>query len=117
MTAKKSVEKKVAPVALKKAAPKKTTPVKKQALTHARAKEAFWAKDGTIVSNLVELSEMLVTVPPEVFDHHVTRQKNDFADWVEHVLSDAELAKEMRKAKKPNTTRTLVIQRLKIYDV
>lgn len=100
----------------KKVVAKKTTTQKKP-LTHAQPEECFWAKDGTIIKNLVELSEVLVTVPSDVFDHHVTKHKNDFADWVEHVLSDGELAQKMRSAKKPNTTRTLVLQRLKVYEV
>jgi len=51
----------------------------------------------------------------EIFAHHVSKEKNDFADWIEYVLIDTELATKVRKSKKPNTARKVVISRLRIY--
>lgn len=93
----------------------KSTPAKRP-LTHAKGEACFWTTDGAILSNLIELSELLSTMPDEVFNHHVTRTKNDFADWIADVLDDAELASSLRSAKKRSTARTAIIRRLKVYD-
>lgn len=53
----------------------------------------------------------------EVFSHHVTKERNDFAEWVEHVLADAACAAALRKAKKPAAAKTIVIRFVKKYNV
>lgn len=124
-TAKKAVKKtakKVAKKATKKTtkkAVKKTT--KKSAnknakvLVCANGKECFWTNDGQVLSDLRELSEALDSMAQEVFNYHVTKEKNDFADWVESVLSDAECASALRRSKKPSSARTIVVRHLKTY--
>lgn len=111
----KKVAKKVAK-SVKKSA-KKAAKKGKKNLVHAPAEQCFWVTDGTILSNLVELSDALDVMADDVFSHHVARGKNDFADWVEHVLEDAELATKIRKAKKPKTAHKTVVTRLKIYSL
>lgn len=102
-----------------KAAPKKSGAKKKgkRVLAQAQGGQCFWTTDGKIFANLVELRDALKTMSAGVFAHHVQKGKNDFADWVEHVLGDAELATALRKSKKPNTARTIVAGRLRIYDI
>ena len=53
----------------------------------------------------------------EVFKFHVNKEKNDFANWIEDILGDKDLAKAIRKSKKPKTAKTVVVRRLKIYDL
>ncbi len=101
-----------------KATPKKGTKGKgKRVLATAKGEQCFWTTDGSILANLVELRDALKTMSADVFAHHVNKQKNDFADWIEHVLGDRELAVEFRKSKKSNTARTVVVSRLRIYDI
>lgn len=111
----------------KKAAPKKVTKVtreskkksqktEKMALICAHNDECFWTTDGKVLANLVELRDTLDSMAEEVFTYHVNKEKNDFADWVESVLQDAELAAALRKAKKASTAKTVVVRRLKIYE-
>jgi hypothetical protein len=89
----------------------------KRVLVCAQGEQCFWTTDGKIVANLVELRDALTTMATEVFEYHVTKDKNDFADWIEYVLGDAELAQRVRGAKKPTSARTFVVARLKKYDI
>lgn len=102
----------------KKATKKVATKVAKNSkkpLKCATDEQCFWVVNGTVLSNLVELKDALDAMSEEVFAHHVTKEKNDFAEWIEHVLDDAELATKVRKSKKPKTTRQVVVSRLRIY--
>jgi len=89
----------------------------KRVLVCAQGEQCFWTTDGKIIANLVELRDALTTMATEVFAYHVTRDKNDFGDWIEYVLGDAELAGRIRGAKKPTSARTFVVARLKKYDI
>lgn len=119
--------KKIAPVAKVAAkstkAPAKTSPKKvtvskgKKQLRHAESEQAFWVTDGRTLSNLLELRDALASMTDDVFAHHVSKERNDFADWIEHVLQDVELASTFRKSKKPNTARDVVISHLRIYII
>ncbi len=106
----------------KKASPtkstaKKSTKVAKRALVCATGEQCFWTTDGRIISNLVELSEQLAHMSDEVFAYHAHAARNDFADWIDAVLGDSELAKSMRASRKPKTAHTIVVRRLKLYDI
>lgn len=119
-TTKKTTTKKAASAlkkVVKKSAPKKVAKNTKRALVCANNDQCFWTTDGKIISNLVELRDQLASMSEAVFGYHVTRQKNDFADWVEYVLSDPDLAASLRRTLKPNTARTVVVSRLRIYDI
>ncbi len=89
----------------------------KRALVCANGEQCFWTTDGKIIANLVELRDTLAGMSGDVFTHHVTKQKNDFAEWIGSVLEDPELAKNIRGAQKPHTARLVVVQRLREYDI
>jgi len=117
-TVKKTV-KKVAKVAKKIPTKKTTTKAtsKKQvrALVCAPGKHCFWTKDGQVLEDLNQLQIAFGSMDDEVFLHHVTKGKNDFADWVEHVLLDSECALGLRKSRKASSSRTVVIKCLRGY--
>lgn len=121
-TAAKKVVKKTANKAVKKTTKKATkTSVAKPAagkvLVCAKDSECFWTTDGEILQDLTQLRDALGVMSDDVFTHHVTKEKNDFADWVEHVLYDGECAAALRKSRKPNTARTTVVKHLRYYNV
>lgn len=120
VTVKKAVSKKVTKSVATKA-PKRVAQrdhrKAKRVLVCAQGEQCFWTTDGKIIANLVELRDALNSMAAEVFEYHVTRDKNDFADWIEYVLGDAELAGRVRGAKKPTSARTFVVARLKKYDI
>ena len=114
---KKAVKKTVKKAVAKKAAPKKlkAAKAKDKVLVCAGEQECFWTTDGQILADLKELEEALDTMVDEVFVHHVTKEKNDFADWVESILLDPMCAAEMRRARKVDTARKVVKRHLKLY--
>ncbi len=109
---------KKAPAKSTKSAAKKVSKSKgTRTLVYAPGHECFWTTDGQVLANLLDLRDALKTMKDDVFAHHVNKEKNDFASWVEHVLQDAELAMLMRKSRKALTTRELVVRRLKSYNI
>lgn len=61
--------------------------------------DRFFNVDGKIFSSLAELCTHIKEIPQETFNYHCNSQKCDFAEWIEGVLHDAVLAKDIRKAK------------------
>lgn len=116
MPTKQKITKKVAKKARKQTV-KKSGKTKKMALVCASPDQCFWTTDGRILSNLVELRDLLSSVADEVFEYHVNNDKNDFAEWVGNVLQDQALAKSLRKAKKSKAAHTVVVKRLRIYEL
>lgn len=110
--AKKTTSKKPA---AKKSSPKTTA--KGKVLVCAKGKECFWTNDGQVLKDLLELRDALKKMTDKVYTHHVTKEKNDFADWVEAVLKDVDCATALRKSKKPNTARTVVVRHLRTYHL
>ncbi len=112
--------KKVAKTAPKKApaqAKKRSTKSPKRVLARAEGAQCFWVNDGAILADLVEFSNALEKMTTDTFEYHVTGSRNDFADWVEFVLGDTELALALRDAMKPRGARSIVVRRLKIYEL
>jgi len=109
--------------AVKKAAAKKAPAKKKaskkgdfRAMVCAIDGECFWSRDGQILSNLSDLQVAIASMDDEIFLHHVSTEKNDFADWVEHVLQDRECAEALRKAKKQEQAKKVVALHLSKYS-
>lgn len=107
---------------------KKTAGTTKKVSTKAKAKptrvlaraegpQCFWVTDGRILSDLIEFRDALEKMDAAIFTYHVKGKRNDFADWVQHVLGDTELAAAMRKTLKSGTMRQAVVRRLKIYGL
>jgi hypothetical protein len=123
--AKKSIKKKVEkkPVAKKPASKKtatkkvakKTDKATGKVLVTADDERSFWTVNGEVLNNLISLSEALERMEKEAFSHHVTKEKNDFANWVETVLNDKACAVDLRKSKSPSGARTVVVRHLKLY--
>lgn len=57
----------------------------------------FYCKNGKVAHSLEDLAAILKDMPMDEFSHHVTPFKNDFSNWMMHVLQDAELAGTVRK--------------------
>jgi len=90
---------------------------KKRSLVCANGMECFWTCDGKVLVNIVELRDALSSMADDVFKHHVTKDKNDFAEWIEHILLDRELGIAIRKAKKASTAKAAILSALKGYDL
>lgn len=60
--------------------------------------KAFYCRDGKVARSLDDLTQILTSMPEDEFSHHVNEYKNDFANWIEHVLGERDLADTLRKA-------------------
>ena len=52
----------------------------------------FFAHDGQVFKNFKDLKSALRDMPKHVFEHHVSKEKNDFANWIRGVFKNKELA-------------------------
>lgn len=57
--------------------------------------EFFYSVDGKIIKNLADLQLALMFMDDMHFFFHVTEEKHDFAQWVNDVLGEYKLAKQM----------------------
>ena len=94
--------------------PKETTNFK--AMVCASDGECFWTRDGRILQNLEDLHMAFGSMDEEVFLHHVNKERNDFADWVEQVLADLDCAVKLRKATELGKAHTVLQSHLKKYS-
>jgi len=68
-------------------------------------RNAFYLKKGRTVHNLEELAVAFKTMDSEEFNHHVSKEKNDFASWIRHSLNNADLADKISDLKTLNSVR------------
>lgn len=61
--------------------------------------EHFKVHDGPLLPSLLALRAYLRMIPQRQFDHHVGHDHNDFAEWVDHVFGEKELAQRMRRSR------------------
>ena len=116
-TARTAAKKKVVKRVTAKKPKKRVATKQKPVLVCADGGSCFWVHDGPILKDLVELRDALAEMSPETFSYHANKERNDFADWIESILGDKTLATSFRKSRKPNTARTLVVKRLRYYQV
>ncbi len=70
---------------------------------------SFHLHDGRKIRSVYELIDELETMTEETFKQYVTDAENHFANWIEHVFEEKNLADEMRKIKnRIETQRTLL---------
>jgi hypothetical protein len=112
----KKVVKKVVPKKATKKTSVKSTPKKKDLVLTGNS-TSFWVSDGQILNSLVALQAALSEMNIEVFSHHVTKEKHDFANWVEVVLCDDLCAEDLRKSKTPAVAEKIVTKHLKSYKI
>ncbi|MBI5912892.1 hypothetical protein HY839_00425 [Candidatus Azambacteria bacterium] len=67
-------------------------------LRHVEGAERFFNADGNAFASLAEFDAALSNMPQDVFNNHCNSQRCDFASWIEDILHDAVLAKDIRKA-------------------
>jgi hypothetical protein len=61
--------------------------------------KAFWVNNGPVLKNVGELPTALRRMSDKTFHHHVNKDKNDFAKWIQDVFGDARLADALRKSR------------------
>lgn len=61
----------------------------------------FYLNNGTPLKSIAELIDQLVNMDQELFNHHVSKKNNDFANWIRDVFSKKELARRMNMTRTP----------------
>lgn len=64
------------------------------------AEYVFYLNDGRILHNLIELRDAFDSMSEELYAYHVNSEKNDFCNWINDVIHDIKLGKELKKVKK-----------------
>ncbi len=59
--------------------------------------KAFYVNDGRKVKNVFELAEAVSTMKEKTFKFHVNKNKNDFSEWIRHVVGEEKLADEVAR--------------------
>ncbi len=90
---------------------------KPKRLVVAEPERSFWTTDGQIFRSLHELATAFGAMNDTVFVYHVTSEKNDFAEWVEHVLQDQACAADLRKAKNPKKAHLVTLKHVSLYSL
>ncbi len=63
---------------------------------------------GKRIKNIAELGRELKQISSEVFAHHVTREKNDFASWIDACVKDTKLGTLVRMTKEQQRMAAIV---------
>ena len=72
----------------------------------------FWVSDGSILKNINDLLFALKKMKKNVFQAHVNKEKNDFANWINDIIKDEKLAKEISKIKEKKKLLKKITQRI-----
>lgn len=70
--------------------------IKKEVVKIISKDKWFYFTHGKHSSSIHELKEVVEEMKESDYAHHVNKHKSDFADWVEHVFKENELAQQMR---------------------
>lgn len=96
----------------KKITKKTETTKKKKILKDAPETQYFLFCDGHPVKNVKELAEKLEHIQEEVFNHHVTENRNDFVNWIKDVFEEIELAEEIAGLKNKDHVRLAIYKHI-----
>ena len=55
--------------------------------------------NGKPVKNIKELADVMEELEDQIFNYHVTTEKNDFATWIKDIFKDVELAEKLAGVK------------------
>lgn len=94
---------------------KKSDNKKTKTLIESPPDKQFILRTGQRLKNLKELYTFLKNVDEAIFNHHVNRNKNDFANWIRDVLKEKELSTQLKKIKNKQETLKVIEKYLKDF--
>ncbi|HIH31455.1 TPA: hypothetical protein HA235_01995 [Candidatus Woesearchaeota archaeon] len=77
-------------------------------MNNAPYEQEFVFHNGSRAKNIFELSVFLENMPDNEFRSFVNEQKNDFANWIEYVLEEKDLAIKLRATINIHETRNIL---------
>ena len=81
-------------------------------LSEVPTDKSFFVHDGPIVNNLMEFYNVLMEMTDEQFDYHRNSGRNDFYNWLKHVVRDQRLANETCRVKSRETMARRIKKRI-----
>ena len=60
--------------------------------------DRFFTVNGEHIESVLQLAQELEDMRDDIYIYHAEEDENDFANWVEHVFDEKELADELRDA-------------------
>jgi len=72
----------------------------------------FVLKSGEKLKSIQELAQAMETMGEDVFRHHVTDFRNDFAKWVNDVFNERKLAEELGRVKNKTETELKLLRHI-----
>lgn len=84
----------------------------KRMLSGVKPEKAFWINNGPIAKSLGEFAAALKKLSPVQLAHHVSKEKNDFAKWIDEVVGDKILAQRVRVLKTKEEITNAISQRI-----
>ncbi|MEM3154507.1 MAG: hypothetical protein QW165_02995 [Candidatus Woesearchaeota archaeon] len=82
-------------------------------LENVKTEHEFVLFGGKRIKNIVELCKEIKQMPEETFRHHVTEQKNDFANWIEACTKEERLGQLIRTTKNRERMAAIIERRIK----
>ena len=73
---------------------------------------AFYMKSGEVLLNIKDLAKLFDKMDDEIFDHHVSSERNDFHNWIKEIVLDIELAEQILAAKTAAEARKIIDARI-----
>jgi transketolase len=86
-----------------------------KALEKVEKSVAFISRSGHVIHSLPELHKAVLNMPRDDFKHHVNENRHDFAQWVEDVHEDHELARALRQTMTKSSVVNLLGTRIGQY--
>lgn len=72
----------------------------------------FYLVDGRKLKDLRELALSLGDLPDQAFWHHVNDARNDFANWIEEIFEEKELARTLRATRSKLDSQIAILRHL-----
>ena len=88
---------------------------KEKLLADCPPEKAFWLSNGIICGSIFDLADNISKANEYVFSYHVNKdnKKNDFADWIRHVLGDEILAERLHAIRDKELYVEVIRERIK----
>jgi hypothetical protein len=89
--------------------------IKDKVLADCHSDKAFWATNGIVCRNLYELVSNISGMNDFTFNYHVNKdnKKNDFANWILHILGDEILAERLYAIRNKDLYADVIKERIK----
>jgi hypothetical protein len=82
---------------------------------HVPEDVVFVTISGKRIRNMYELYDVFINLNDSEFKHHVNENKNDFKNWIFHIVKDIDLASEIATLKTKSDMLSAIESRINIY--